>query len=315
MATRKHRRRPEGCWPSDRRSRWTSEPSWPASIASSLERRSASTRRVPARQRASTTWFAPARPSTATWILRRLPAISASCALTSGWRDMSTTIKDVADAIKKEAHVKRHVISSRPHYVGGATIHAPEVRNAETLYIFAHECGHAAFRHRTGRGWSRLSLAWLHEYQAGALAQDALQRHGVKVSKARIKHAKANVRGTQCGLGFPTGARADRNRGCEIGPAPASPQSGESGGPRTNPVIVIDSPEQSSFFDTWIAAVKLRRSNHVILVGLALIGLSTTDFPCWIETRDKIGVSGCPLRRRARCELSVGCPSGSDRGS
>lgn len=114
---------------------------------------------------------------------------------------------DIAAALKKEARVKRHVLSSvrpltlaevflkshhvdigvSPHYRKG-TIHAPEGRNIRDLYVLAHECGHAAFDH------GRQTPRWLAEYQAETWAIAALQRHGVVVSKAQMERAKANVR-------------------------------------------------------------------------------------------------------------------------
>ena len=95
----------------------------------------------------------------------------------------------IADAIKREARITRHHINeSFPRYEGGGVLHAPEGRTVSELYILAHECGHAIHRH------NRRTPKWLAEYQAELWAHEALQRHGVAISKARTASAKANVR-------------------------------------------------------------------------------------------------------------------------
>ena len=99
------------------------------------------------------------------------------------------TLDEIAKLIKKEAGVVRHVINSTfPRYEGKDVIYAPEGRNADELYVLAHECGHAAFRHK------RRTPKWLAEYQAETWAIDILQKYGVPASKARTKRGKGNVR-------------------------------------------------------------------------------------------------------------------------
>jgi hypothetical protein len=53
----------------------------------------------------------------------------------------------IAATMKKEARVRRHIVDF-PCYTQRATIYAPEGRTVDELYILAHECGHAAHRHR-----------------------------------------------------------------------------------------------------------------------------------------------------------------------
>jgi hypothetical protein len=97
---------------------------------------------------------------------------------------------EIAAAIKKAARVKHHVINNTfPYYEGNGIIHAPAGGNAEELYILAHECGHAAHRHRYSA-----KLRWKHEYEAEIWAHDILRRYGVAVTKAQTRRAKANVR-------------------------------------------------------------------------------------------------------------------------
>lgn len=94
--------------------------------------------------------------------------------------------------MKKEARVRRHIIGAGYH-PGGATIEAPAGRNIDELYILAHECGHAAFRHE-GRSDLSGTPRWQAEFEAELWAIAAFRRHGLAVSKTRIKNAKANVR-------------------------------------------------------------------------------------------------------------------------
>jgi hypothetical protein len=97
---------------------------------------------------------------------------------------------NIAAAIKKAARVKHHIIDSTfPHYQMNGIIQAPAGDNAEDLYILAHECGHAAHRHRFSE-----KLIWKHEYEAEIWAHDILRRYGVAVTKTQTRRAKANVR-------------------------------------------------------------------------------------------------------------------------
>lgn len=146
----------------------------------------------------------------------------------------------IAAAMKKEARVRRHIIGDGYH-LGGATIEAPEGRTVEELYILAHECGHAAFRHDKGGPRNDLSESktprWQAEFEAELWALAAFRRHGVVVSKTRIKNAKANVRlELSVAWNFPLKQTAIRAaKWCGLGGGYIAHRFGPVHGPETTP--------------------------------------------------------------------------------
>src|SRR5262249_9172153 len=91
----------------------------------------------------------------------------------------------VADAIKAEAGVTHHCIVDPSREDGRVifglafpqrrSIHAPEGRTPNDLYLLAHECGHVALRH------DHQKPRHVREYEAAMWAHGALQRHGIAV--------------------------------------------------------------------------------------------------------------------------------------
>jgi hypothetical protein len=111
---------------------------------------------------------------------------------------MQINLLAVAEAIKVEAGVIHHhrLAESRREeglvFHGWAfprrkTIHAPDGRTPEELYLLAHECAHVALRH------DHQKSRHVREYEAEMWAHAALERHGVRVPDGATADACMNV--------------------------------------------------------------------------------------------------------------------------
>jgi len=107
---------------------------------------------------------------------------------------MAARCEKIAAVIAEEAGVETVVFNKHGSLTGNAhfktrTIRVPRPRTRRALYTYAHECGHVALAHESGRSIPSHRI----EYEAERWAHEALSRHKIAVPKKQSERAKEYV--------------------------------------------------------------------------------------------------------------------------